>query len=316
MIEVSGKLHRLRVPLSRLAGRIRPALQWVLEAEAIGEEPVPGSPHHGTPRAGQSIRDGGAAASVDGGYPSAETGATSDEGEAAKKAAAPHPRLRFWVAVGLVLAAVSTAAGAWRAEIFTEYATQKDALARQALAGLQLNERSDEELAMSQLRQLGSYQEDLSLAYQLDGVAQRRAGAAGRAAGVEAQNEAMLAAGAIQGFTFDDPNVDKGVATLEPAQVYSSALSYDPSLATFEPGDMEAKASKARTDAVDMAGVTVLFALTVVLLTLSEMMLRRRGRDPHERWSLGHALGASSLILWTGAFILFTLLYLDVPSLR
>jgi hypothetical protein len=299
--------------LSVLAARMRLALRWVLDAEAIGEEPVP-PPNGGDPHA---TRRPGAGTDVQfNNGTNAHPVATAEKGASTEKPAVPHPRLRFWVAIGLVVAAVSTAAGAWRAEIFTEYATQKDALARQALTGLQLSERSDEEMVMSQIRQLGAYQQSTSLSYQLDRQAARGGGAAANTVGAEAQNEAMLAAASSKGFDFVFPTVEKGVATLEPGQVYSSALTYDPTLATFEPGDLEAKASKARTDAVDMAGVTVFFALTVVLLTLSEMMLRRRDRDLAERWSIGHALATSSLFVWAGAFVLFVLLYLDVPSLR
>jgi hypothetical protein len=294
---------------------MRLALRWVLDAEAIGEEPLP-QPDGGEPHATRSPAAGTDVRSNNGDHADAHPGAASEDGGSAKKTAVPHPRLRFWVAIGLVVAAVSTAAGAWRAEIFTEYATQKDALARQALTGLQLSERSDEEMVMSQIRQLGAYQENSSLSYQLDRQAIRSGSAAANTVGAEAQNEALLAAASTQGFDFVFPTVENGVATLKPGQVYSSALTYDPTLATFEPGDLEAKASKARTDAVHMAGVTVFFALTVVLLTLSEMMLRRRKRDLDERWSIGHTLAASSLVVWAGAFALFVLLYLDVPSLR
>jgi hypothetical protein len=302
--------------LSTIAERMRLALRWVLDAEAIGEETVPGAPNGGESHATRSPGAGTDVRSNDGENTNAHPGAPSRKGGSTKKSAVPHPRLRFWVAIGLVVAAVSTAAGAWRAEIFTEYATQKDALARQSLTGLQLSERSDEEMTMSQIRQLGAYQQNSSLSYQLDRQAKRGRGAAANTVGAEAQNEALLAAASTQGFDFVFPTVDKGVATLKPGQVYSSALTYDPTLATFEPGDLEAKASKARTDAVDMAGVTVFFALTVVLLTLSEMMLRRRKRDLDERWSIGHTLAASSLVVWAGAFVLFVVLYVDVPSLR
>ncbi len=302
--------------LSIITERMRSALRWVLEAEAIGEEPVPDAPNGGDPHATRTPGAGHDIRADNGDQPNGHPGATSHKGASTAKTAAPHPRLRFWVAIGLVVAAVSTAAGAWRAEIFTEYATQKDALARQSLTGLQLSERSDEEMVISQIRQLGAYQQNTSLSYQLDRQALRAGGAAASTIGAEAQNEALLAAASTQGFDFVLPTVDKGVATLKPAQVYSSALTYDPTLATFEPGDLEAKASKARADAVDMAGVTVFFALTVVLLTLSEMMLRRRNRDLHERWSIGHTLAASSLVVWAAAFVLFAVLYLDVPSLR
>jgi hypothetical protein len=223
-----------------------------------------------------------------------------------------HQRLRFWVAIGIVVAAVSTAAGAWRAEIFAEYATQKDALARQALTGLQLSERSDEELTMSDLRQLGTFQRDVSLASLL----RRRGGRGGQAGGPPAQNQSMLVASEADSFSLAQPAVTHGRAALVPTQVYRTALANDPALATFDPSDLDAKASRARGDAVHMAAVAVFFALVVVLLTLSEMVLRRRRRGRLARWRVGHTLAATSLFVWASAFVWFAVLYSDVPKLK
>jgi hypothetical protein len=301
-------------------GAISRALRWVLQAEAreedvVGEAPpsetdvsnvdaAPGAPL--TPTAGASApADGSAIASAPADDP-AETQARN------LVARIPHARLRFCVAIGIVVAAISTAAGAWRAEIFTEYATQKDALARQALTGLQLSERSDEELTMSELRQLGAYQRDVSLASQL----QRLSGHGVPATGPEAQNEAMLAAAKYDSFTLSLPTGPGDRATLVPTQIYRTALADDVALATFDPSDLDAKASQARSDAVDMAVVAVFFALVVVLLTLSEIILRRHQRSRLGRWHVGHALAATSLLVWVGAFVWFAVLYLDVPKLK
>lgn len=281
--------------------RVRSAIRWVMAEEVRGEEPPPPASNANAP-AETSVVPGRATD-------------TAEEEPTASAAATPHPRLRFWVALGVVVAATSTAAGAWRAEIFTEYATQKDALARQALTGLQLSERSDEQSTMAEFRQFGAYEHDFSFSHQLQREANHSSHGA-NVTGTEAQNEALLAAAKLDGFTFVDPGSQGQAARLEPTQVYKSTLFYDDSLATFDPGDLTRQASRARSDAVDMAGVTVFFAAAVVLLTLSEMMLRRRGRNLEERWSSGHVLAAGSLVVWVGAAVLFVLLYLDVPHLK
>lgn len=285
---------------------VRGAARWVFEGEARGEAVV----------AEPEAEDGGdgqglAAAAAHNGDAGAPAGGTPPP-TGVRGARIRHQRLRFWVAIGIVIAAVSTAAGAWRAEIFAEYATQKDALARQALTGLQLSERSDEEVTMSDLRQLGNYQRDVFVADRLQRRADRHVGAGGPAA----QNQAMLVAPETDAFRLAQPTVSHGRAALVPTQLYRTALAGDLALASFDPSELDAKASQARGDAVRMAAVAVFFALVVVLLTLSEMVLRRHHRGRLARWRVGPVLAATSFVVWSSAFVWFVLLYLDVPKLK
>lgn len=230
-----------------------------------------------------------------------------------------YERLRFWVAMAIVIAAVSAAAAAWRAEMFSEYANQKEALFRQDLSGQQLSERSDEELAISQLRQLGVYQRDLKIAYDASAQTVPGAGRAARTLEEAAQTDwTLVDAERANDFSLVMPtdNVENGTATLSPRMAYASAVMSDPNLASFDPADLDALAHRARADAQDMAAVGVLFALTVVLFTVSEMILRRRTEGPEKRWSSGHTVAVVTAVVWLGGLALFILLYLDVPHLR
>lgn len=230
-----------------------------------------------------------------------------------------YERLRFWVAMGIVLVAISAAAAAWRAEIFMEYATQKEALFRQDLSGQQLSERSDEELVISELRQLAPYEQDLQLAKQTQAQADQASGRAAALLGAEAQNDWMIV---DHEATYDFSSgpgpltLQDGNETVNPAVAYAAATLSDPTLATFDPADLDSLAHRARGDAEAMAAVSVLFALTVVLLTLSEMRLRRRTAGPAARWTVGHTIAVVSVLMWLLGAVLFTLLYLDVPHLQ
>src|SRR5579871_3916631 len=113
-------------------------------------------------------------------------------------------RLRLIVAMGIVIGAVSVAAAAWRAEIFGEYATQKEALFRQDLTGQQLSERSDEQLVTSQLLEFGAYERDAQLALQTEEADGAASGAAARALATEDQNEWTIAGSEA---TYDFPTL-------------------------------------------------------------------------------------------------------------
>ena len=244
--------------------------------------------------------------------------ASEPETPSAPEPALRHQRLRFWVAIGIVIAAISAAAGGWRAEIFTEYATQNEALARQDLTGLELSQRSDIELASAQFRQLGSFETNILMATRLGDRVYQTSGTASARLGAQAQNEWTLAGGKL---TSDFPDVvpaesRNGSVSVNPTSAYALAVLTDPALATFDATDLSAKARRARNDAVDMAGVTVLFALVVVLLSLSEMVLRRKMATPGFTWTPGHTLSLLAAVVWLGSAVLFTLLYLQVPSLQ
>jgi hypothetical protein len=231
----------------------------------------------------------------------------------------PHLRIRFWVALLIVVGAASAAAAAWRAEIFTEYAAQKEALFRQDLTGQELSERLDEQTVASGMRHFANYEQAALLARQLQGEADNARGHRAKLLAVEAQNERMLA---NVGLNTDSSLIDVTVQTnaaVRPADAaggYDWVVMNDATLATFDPADLDAGAHLARTDAVEMAGVAVMFALVVMLLTLSEIRLRRRTKPPETGWTLGHTLGAGAIAIWLGGAAWFTILVLDVPGLQ
>jgi hypothetical protein len=242
----------------------------------------------------------------------------SAEQRAERTGPTPHPRIRFWVALSIVVAAVSAAAAAWRAEIFTEYATQKEALFRQDLIGQQLSERLDEETVASGLRHFGNYEQAALLADQLQREADLARGSRASALGAEAQNERMLAnVDLTTDYALDAVTLPgKEVRPADAASGYAWMVMSDPTLATFDPADRDADAHLARSDAVRMAGVAVLFALAVLLLTLSEIRLRRITKPPETGWTVGHTLWAGAILIWLGSAAWFTILMLDVPGLR
>lgn len=227
-------------------------------------------------------------------------------------------RLRLIVAMAIVIGAVSVAAAAWRAEIFGEYATQKEALFRQDLTGQQLSERSDEQLVTSQLLEFGAYERDATLALQTQAAEGAASGAAARALATEAQNEWTIAGSEA---TYDFPSLSTNWTSdfrpfAQPQPSYALAILGDGTLSSFAPAYLDSQAHKARADALKMGAVAVLFAITVVLFTLSEMALRRRYVGPTPRWTVGHAVGAAGLLMWLAALGLFVVLYLDVPGLK
>jgi hypothetical protein len=230
----------------------------------------------------------------------------------------PHPRIRFWVALLIVVAAVSAAAAAWRAEIFTEYAAQKEALFRQDLSGQQLSERLDEETVASGLRHFANYEQAALLARQLQREAARARGSRASALGAEAQNERMVAnVDLTTDYALNTATLPaNGVRTADAGSGYAWIVMSDPTLATFDPADRDTDAHLARSDAVGMAGVAVLFALAVLLLTLSEIRLRRMTKPPETGWTAGHTLGAGAIVIWIGSAAWFAILMLDVPGLR
>lgn len=242
---------------------------------------------------------------------------SADE-RAARTGPTPHPRIRFWVALWIVLAAVSAAAAAWRAEIFTEYAAQKEALFRQDLIGQQLSERLDEETVASGLRHFANYEQAALLAAELQSEADRARGSRASALGAQAQNERMVANVdlttdyALNAVTLPG----NGVPQADAATGYAWIVMSDPTLATFDPADRNAEAHLARSDAVRMSGVAVLFALALLLLTLSEIRLRRMTKPPETGWTAGHTLWAGAILIWIGSAAWFTILTLDVPGLR
>ena len=229
-----------------------------------------------------------------------------------------HGRLRFVVAFAIVLGAVSTAAAAWRAEIFTEYASQKEALFRQDLTGQQLYERLDEEQVAAGVRHFTGYEQDVLLASQLQREADVAKGKRATQLGVEAQNEQAAAAvryttdSALQSVAFTDR---QGRPLADPAVGYAWTVLNDAALATFNPADRDADAQTARDDSVKMAGIAVLFALMVVLLTLSEIRLRRPAVTK-QRWSDGHSLAVAGGSVWLIGAVFFVILIIDVFTLR
>lgn len=308
----------MAVTLGQLGQKARAGLQWVLAPEPFGADAEPA-----VSEAEPAAQNGGTAEPASAREPGASEPASAPEPTAPKPASAPEPglrhqRLRFWIAIGIVIAAISVAAGGWRAEIFTEYATQNEALARQDLTGIELSQRSDIELASAQFRQLGSFETNVLMATRLGNQAYSTSGRASARLGAQAQNEWTLAGGKV---TSDFPDVSpvedsNGGVSVNPTSAYALAVLSDPALATFDATDLSGKAKRARDDAVDMAGVTVFFALVVVLLTLSEMVLRRRTATPGFTWTSGHTLSLLAVVVWLGSAVLFSLLYLQVPSLQ
>jgi heme A synthase len=320
--------------LGQLGQKARAGLEWVFAPEPFGADAEPTAQNGGVPEPASSPEPEAcdpASAPGPAGAPESEAPdpasapgpAGAPESEAPEPASAPEPglryqRLRFWIAIGIVIAAISVAAGGWRAEIFTEYATQNEGLARQDLTGIELSQRSDIELAGAQFRQLGSFETNVLMATRLGDQAYRTSGRASARLGAQAQNEWTLAGGKVTG---DFPDVSptehsSGLVSVNPTSAYALAVLSDPALATFDATDLSGKAKRARDDAVDMAGVTVFFALVVVLLTLSEMVLRRRTATPGFTWTSGHTLSLLAVVVWLGSAVLFALLYLQVPSLQ
>src|SRR5205823_1756781 len=134
-----------------------------------------------------------------------------------------------------------------------------------------------------------------------------------------AQNEQAVAAvrfatdPALQSVSFGSDQLGRPVA--DPASGYAWTALQDTALATFDPADREGDVQLARGDSVKMAGVAVLFALVVLMLTISEIRLRRPG-VLERRWTAGHTLATVAAGTWLVGAVLFLILMLDVVTLR
>jgi hypothetical protein len=251
--------------------RIRAAFRWVTATESFGDDDEP--------RAGD-------------GAPS-------------------RRRLQFAIALGIVVVSVSSAVAGWRAELFNEYAAQSEGLFRQQLVTLQQRERVYEEQVTSDLRQFGTYEQEISFGQQLQQEANSSTGSLAARLAVAAQGENTLAAlNQNQNFFALEPSPLGGAATYAPASAYLRASEGAGALEEFDPAGLRREARTDRTNAVNMTGIAVLFVTALVLLTLGQVTLggpRVAGRGG---WTLGHTLASLAVTVWVAGAVLFTVMLL------
>jgi len=234
---------------------------------------------------------------------------SADEAHAADGAAPSRRRLQFAIALGIVVVSVSSAVAGWRAELFNEYAAQSEGLFRQQLVTLQQRERVYEEQVTSDLRQFGTYEQEISFGQQLQREANTATGSLAARLAVAAQGENTLAAlNQNQNFFALEPRPLGGAATYAPASAYLRAS--EGALEEFDPAGLRREARTDRTNAVNMTGIAVLFVTALVLLTLGQVTLggpRLAGRGG---WTLGHTLASVAVAVWVAGAVLFTVMLL------
>jgi hypothetical protein len=220
-------------------------------------------------------------------------------------------RLKFAIALGIVVVSVSSAVAGWRAEIFNEYAAQSEGLFRQQLVTLQQRERQSEEQVTSDLRQFGTYEQDVSLAQQLQHEADHTTGSLALRLRAEAQGESTLAGlNQTQNFQAESPApYEDGTAAYDPATAYLWAN--ESAFEGIDPAALRREARADRLDAVNMTGVAVLFVFALVLLTLGQVTLGGPvPATPKRSWTLGHSLASLAMVVWVAGVVLFTVILL------
>jgi hypothetical protein len=220
-------------------------------------------------------------------------------------------RLKFAIALGIVVVSVSSAVAGWRAEIFNEYAAQSEGLFRQQLVTLQQHERQSEEQVTSDLRQFGTYEQDYSLAQQLQQDAHHTTGSLARRLRAAAQGESTLAGlNQTQNFqTLPPTPYTDGTAAYHPASAYLWAN--ESAFEDIDPAALRREARADRIDAVNMTGVAVLFVFALVLLTLGQVTLGGPApATPKRSWTLGHSLASLAVVVWVAGAVLFTVMLL------
>ena len=232
----------------------------------------------------------------------------ADGDEPRARDAPSRRRLKFAIALGIVAVTVSSAVAGYRAELFNEYAAQSEGLYRQQLVTLQQRERQSEEQVTSDLRQFGTFEQDHSLAQQLQQQANRTTtGSLARRLRAAAQGESTLAGlNQTQNFQVLQPTVyTDGTADYEPGSAYLAAN--ERAFEDIDPAALRREARADRIDAVNMTGVTVLFVFALVLLTLSQVTLGGPApATPKRSWTLGHSLASLAVVFWVAAAVLFT----------
>lgn len=218
-------------------------------------------------------------------------------------------RLQFAIALGIVVVSVSSAVAGWRAELFNEYAAQSEGLFRQQLVTLQQRERVYEEQVTSDLRQFGTYEQEISFGQQLQRDANRTTGSLAARLAVAAQGENTLAAlNQNQNYLALEPSPLGGAATYAPASAYMRAT--EGALEDFDPAGLRLEARTDRTDAVNMTGIAVLFVAALVLLTLGQVTLGGPRIAVKHGWTLGHTLASLAVLVWAAGAVLFTVMLL------
>jgi hypothetical protein len=212
-------------------------------------------------------------------------------------------RFRHRVALGIVAVSILAAVAIWRASVYDERAAQSDALFREQLVVLSEAESTHEDNATQDLTLFARYQEHLlqaellSTQAQADGVDERLAA---RLA-VEAQDERNLASELEAGFGVPPQSTDgRGY----PRLAYQTQLDAFNDLDLVGPGEHRSAARAEHLQGVHLTLVAALFVAALLLLTLAEVAIGRRGRisawRPHAAsvlcWSALGIVGAGIVV--------------------
>lgn len=196
--------------------------------------------------------------------------------EAARQARSQR-RLRFALALGIVVASISSAVAGAGAELYYEHSSQAQGLFRQALIAVQQREQRYESDIASDLRQFGTYEQDVVLGHLLRRDAQTAHGAlADRLQSDAFAAEQLAALHWDANFLWAWPSrYTEAAPAIDPAGAYADVVVGSPDLEAVDPARLHEEAWSDRRSAVNMTGVAAVFVIALVLLTLSQMRIRR-----------------------------------------
>jgi hypothetical protein len=208
--------------------------------------------------------------------------------------------LGFAIALGIVVASISSAVAGAGAELYNERSTQSESLYRQALITLQQRERVFESDIASDLQQFGSYEREFLLGHLLQSDEQTATGElAARIRSDAVAAEQLAALDEQQNFVLALPGGYTAAApTIDPTALYTAAVRNSSDLQRVDAAELHHETTTDRADAVDMTGVAAVFVFALVLLTLGQMRLGRAARTAN-----GGASNAGTTLAGLGACV-------------
>jgi hypothetical protein len=222
---------------------------------------------------------------------------------------------RSRVALAIVVVSILSALAGWRASVFEERASNAGAVFHQDLLLQQRLERQHEGDVARDIGQFTEFEQHWFLAHAL-----RHAAAAGGASAALAgmgQQEAVAADQALHNFSVIPPHsVPDGTSSYDAAAAYRQDAVGDVELEGLHPREVLENSDALRSRAVNMTGVAALFIAALVVLTLAQVTLGRRGRVPgstaaeqKDNWSISHTLlAAATLVTLIGCGLFVTVM--------
>jgi hypothetical protein len=220
--------------------------------------------------------------------------------------------LRFAIALGIVVASISSAVAGVGAELYNEQSTQNESLFRQAVITLQERERAIEGDVASDLQRFAAYEQAFMLGHVAQNAEKTATGRLAERVYADATAQEQLAALDEQSFLHSLTPFYTGspYPAVDVTDGYRNAVHNSGELNEADPAALQRRASSDRQSAVDLTGVAAVFVFALVLLTVAQMRTSRTVRMPAGRaWNVGATLAVTAAAVWVlGVALAFVVL--------